>query len=302
MKWDFTAVHWYGSYNDLDGFKNAINAQRNAFPNKPVWVTEYATTQKGELRVRERGRRRYKTYSRLLMSHFTCLFPLFRAKGGGNYDQTKQFLTDSTNWLESVGWVERAFYFGGWVKYEREKINSQSRHWALCATQTYFRSPCGLSLSSIPLTETKIYLLFFPKTAFSFQLEHQSRWIRKQQQQVLQQWWWFDWSRLQMGLQLDCFQYIVLKIWRYLPFRDSTYCRRSRQRQHFPFTLPKTLKGDSTLLLSIFLLLSSSLLGYLWNTVRPNSIPRSLLPKCFLSEPLRAQSQNFLVHPLFQIR
>lgn len=169
-------------------------------------------------------------------------------------------------------------------------------------SQTYFRSPCGLSLSSIPLTETKNYLLF-SKTAFSFQLEHQSRWIRKQQQQVLQQWWWFDWSRLQMGLQLDCFQYIVLKIWRYLPFRDSTYCRRSRQRQHFPFTLPKTLKGDSTLLLSIFLLLSSSLLGYLWNTVRPNSIPRSLLSKCFLSEPLRAQSRNFLVHhPTFQIR
>lgn len=77
---DFIAAHWYGSYNDLDGFKGAMTAQHNAFPDKKIWITEFATT----------------------------------ASGGGSYEQTKQFMNDAINWADSTGWVERVFYFGGW--------------------------------------------------------------------------------------------------------------------------------------------------------------------------------------------
>lgn len=46
-EFDFIAAHWYGKFNDLDGFKNAMTAQHNAFPDKKLWITEFATTASG---------------------------------------------------------------------------------------------------------------------------------------------------------------------------------------------------------------------------------------------------------------
>lgn len=46
-EFDFIAAHWYGKFNDLDGFKNAMIAQHNAFPDKKLWITEFATTASG---------------------------------------------------------------------------------------------------------------------------------------------------------------------------------------------------------------------------------------------------------------
>jgi len=77
---DFIAAHWYGAYYDLDGFKNAMTDQHNAFPDKKIWITEFATT----------------------------------ASGGGSQQQTKDFMNSAIQWAENSGFVERVFYFGGY--------------------------------------------------------------------------------------------------------------------------------------------------------------------------------------------
>lgn len=42
---DFVAVHWYGSYEDLDGLKKWVKKVHKRY-NKSVWLTEYGVTAK----------------------------------------------------------------------------------------------------------------------------------------------------------------------------------------------------------------------------------------------------------------
>lgn len=105
---DFIAAHWYGSYNDLDGFKGAMTAQHNAFPDKKIWITEFATTA-CEFHFCCSGISNLTDCVSFVILSFSSL-----PAGGGSYEQTKQFMNDAINWADSTGWVERVFYFGGW--------------------------------------------------------------------------------------------------------------------------------------------------------------------------------------------
>ncbi|SNX81408.1 uncharacterized protein MEPE_00113 [Melanopsichium pennsylvanicum] len=74
---DFIAIHWYGSWSDLAGFKTYVQSVRSRF-SKPIWVTEYGVTN----------------------------------SSGGTQQQVKQFHVDATNWLNSQSYVERSANFG----------------------------------------------------------------------------------------------------------------------------------------------------------------------------------------------
>lgn len=74
---DFIAIHWYGSWSDLAGFKKYVQSVRSRF-NLPIWITEYGVT----------------------------------SSSGGSQQQVKQFHMDATNWLNSQSYVERSSNFG----------------------------------------------------------------------------------------------------------------------------------------------------------------------------------------------
>ncbi|CCF53816.1 uncharacterized protein UHO2_00906 [Ustilago hordei] len=74
---DFIAIHWYGRWDDMAGFKRYVTSIRNRF-NLPIWITEYGVT----------------------------------SASGGSQQQVKQFHMDATNWLNSQSYVERSSNFG----------------------------------------------------------------------------------------------------------------------------------------------------------------------------------------------
>lgn len=74
---DYICIHWYGSWNDLAGFKKYVQSVRSQF-NKPIWVTEMGIT-------------------------------------SGSYPsqaQVKSFMMNAMSWLDSQSYVERAVWFG----------------------------------------------------------------------------------------------------------------------------------------------------------------------------------------------
>lgn len=74
---DFICIHWYGSWNDLAGFKKYVQSVRSQF-NKPIWVTEMGIT-------------------------------------SGSYPsqaQVKSFMMNALSWLDSQSYVERVAWFG----------------------------------------------------------------------------------------------------------------------------------------------------------------------------------------------
>lgn len=77
---DFIAIHWYGSWNDVAGFKNYVSSISKKF-NLPIWVTEYGVT----------------------------------SSSGGSQQQVKQFHMDATTWLNSQSYVERSSNFGSFA-------------------------------------------------------------------------------------------------------------------------------------------------------------------------------------------
>ncbi|KAJ7597858.1 glycosyl hydrolase catalytic core-domain-containing protein [Mycena floridula] len=74
---DFICVHWYGSWKALGEFKKFIKAAHQRWGYN-IWVTELGIT--------------------------TGSWP--------SQSQTKQFMIDSFNWMDSTGYVERASWFG----------------------------------------------------------------------------------------------------------------------------------------------------------------------------------------------
>ncbi|KAN0062437.1 hypothetical protein ACQY0O_005325 [Thecaphora frezii] len=74
---DFIALHWYGTHKDLATFKKWISSVHKRF-KKPIWVTEYGIT----------------------------------AASGASQKDIKRFHVKATQWMESVGYVERASWLG----------------------------------------------------------------------------------------------------------------------------------------------------------------------------------------------
>ncbi|KAJ6626362.1 glycosyl hydrolase catalytic core-domain-containing protein [Mycena sp. CBHHK59/15] len=78
---DFVAVHWYGSYKDIAGFKKFVASAHSRF-GYTVWVTELGVT--------------------------TASKP--------SKQQTKEFMMQAYAWMDSVGYVERASWFGACLR------------------------------------------------------------------------------------------------------------------------------------------------------------------------------------------
>ena len=78
MEWDYTAIHFYGGWQDLSKFQTYVRNVRAAFPNKPIWVSELGVT----------------------------------SRSGGNQAQIKKFHMDAIQWLATLGYVERVAWFG----------------------------------------------------------------------------------------------------------------------------------------------------------------------------------------------
>ncbi|KAJ7154903.1 glycosyl hydrolase catalytic core-domain-containing protein [Mycena crocata] len=74
---DFVSVHWYGSYKDIEGFKKFVSSAHSRFGYN-IWVTELGVT----------------TGSR------------------PTQQQTKSFMMAAYAWMDSVGFVDRASWFG----------------------------------------------------------------------------------------------------------------------------------------------------------------------------------------------
>ena len=77
---DFIAIHWYGSWSDIEGFKKYVTNVRNRF-SKPIWVTEYGVT----------------------------------SSSGGSQSQVKNFHMQATYWMHQQSWVERSSNFGSFA-------------------------------------------------------------------------------------------------------------------------------------------------------------------------------------------
>jgi hypothetical protein len=76
---DFICIHWYGSWKDINSFKNYVMAAHNRF-GKPIWVTELGIT--------------------------TASWP--------SSGQVKTFMQQAFIWMESQPYVWRAAWFGAW--------------------------------------------------------------------------------------------------------------------------------------------------------------------------------------------
>ncbi|KAF7317237.1 Glyco-hydro-cc domain-containing protein [Mycena chlorophos] len=74
---DMVGVHWYGSWQDLAGFKKYVSTARSRF-NRKIWVTEIGIT--------------------------TASAP--------SQAQVKTFMMDAFSWMQSTGYVDRASWFG----------------------------------------------------------------------------------------------------------------------------------------------------------------------------------------------
>lgn len=74
---DYMAVHWYGSYKDLAGFKKWVAKIHKRY-NKAVWVTEYGVTSS---------------------SH-------------PSQSDIKNFHVSATKWMKAQGYVKRAAWLG----------------------------------------------------------------------------------------------------------------------------------------------------------------------------------------------
>jgi len=74
---DFICLHWYGSWNDLAGFKSFVTTTHSRF-GKNIWITEIGITS---------------------ASH-------------PSQSQVKNFLMDALSWLDSQPYAERAAWFG----------------------------------------------------------------------------------------------------------------------------------------------------------------------------------------------
>ncbi|KAJ7598055.1 glycosyl hydrolase catalytic core-domain-containing protein [Mycena floridula] len=74
---DMVACHWYGSWNDIAGFKKFIAAVRTQ-TNRKIWVTELGIT----------------------------------SSSNPTQAQTKEFMMEAFTWMQSTGYVDRASWFG----------------------------------------------------------------------------------------------------------------------------------------------------------------------------------------------
>ncbi|PWN49005.1 glycoside hydrolase [Violaceomyces palustris] len=75
----FIALHWYGSYQDMDRLKRWVQKVHSTYPGYPIWLTEYGITSS---------------------SH-------------PSQWQVTQFHKEAAAWLEGTGYVERAAWLGG---------------------------------------------------------------------------------------------------------------------------------------------------------------------------------------------
>jgi hypothetical protein len=76
---DFICIHWYGSWRDINAFKNYVMAAHNRF-GKPIWVTELGIT--------------------------TASWP--------SSWQVKNFMQQAFIWMDTQPYVWRAAWFGAW--------------------------------------------------------------------------------------------------------------------------------------------------------------------------------------------
>ncbi|KAJ6584378.1 glycosyl hydrolase catalytic core-domain-containing protein [Mycena capillaripes] len=74
---DVVSVHWYGSWNDLAGFKKFVTSAHSQFGYK-IWVTELGIT----------------------------------SASNGSQQQIKNFMMQAYSWMDSTGFVDRASWFG----------------------------------------------------------------------------------------------------------------------------------------------------------------------------------------------
>jgi hypothetical protein len=74
---DFICIHWYGSWNDLFGFKQWVSKAHSRY-NLPIWVTEVGIT----------------------------------TKSWPSQGQVKNFHMQAMSWLDSTGYAQRASWFG----------------------------------------------------------------------------------------------------------------------------------------------------------------------------------------------
>jgi len=73
----FICLHWYGSWNDLEGLKQYVETAHNRF-GKPIWITEIGIT--------------------------TGSWP--------SHQQVKSFMMNAISWMESQSYVQRVSWFG----------------------------------------------------------------------------------------------------------------------------------------------------------------------------------------------
>jgi len=74
---DFICIHWYGSWDDLDGFKQWVTKVHNRF-HKNIWITEMGIT----------------------------------TASGPTQTRVKNFMLSAIGWLNTQGYVERYAWFG----------------------------------------------------------------------------------------------------------------------------------------------------------------------------------------------
>ncbi|KAF7300142.1 Glyco-hydro-cc domain-containing protein [Mycena kentingensis (nom. inval.)] len=74
---DVISLHWYGSYKDFEKFKKFVSTARSRF-NKNIWITELGVT----------------------------------SSSGATQQQTKQFMMQAFQWMDSTGYIDRASWFG----------------------------------------------------------------------------------------------------------------------------------------------------------------------------------------------
>lgn len=74
---DFMCIHWYGSWNDLNGFKKFVNTAHSRF-NIGIWVTEIGIT----------------------------------TGSNPSQAQVKNFMMNAFSWMDTQSFVQRAAWFG----------------------------------------------------------------------------------------------------------------------------------------------------------------------------------------------
>jgi len=74
---DFICIHWYGSWNGLDDFKQWVTKVHNRF-HKNIWITDMGIT----------------------------------TGSGPSQTQVKNFMLNAMGWLDTQGYVERVAWFG----------------------------------------------------------------------------------------------------------------------------------------------------------------------------------------------